>query len=300
MGFQFLPAALEIHRQNRLITVLNVPLPEPVHTWASFTVYFAVGSFTNPIFMILRIASFMSLVVLIASCDFGRRQQELLSHQVDSLTNELALSQQAANTLEEVGTLIDSIDRNRNALRTNMLEGTTYDQYIARMEDINAYIKSSEAKIEALEKSTKSSKSVARSYAATIKKLKAEVSSRNEELASLQAQVDKYRNENENLIHTVALQKAEIEDKLSKLSSSKGEIEGLEKSINELLIQSKLDEAEAYFLRAQAVEMAANRTKFAWRKRKETRQEALELYKLAKFYGKEEAQPRIEELEAKI
>ena len=250
--------------------------------------------------MILRIAFFMSLVVLTASCDFGGKQRELLSRQVDSLTNELTLSQRAASTLEEVGSLMDSIDYNRNALRANMLEGTTYDQYVARMHNINEHIKNTERKISELEKSSKSSKSVARSYASTIKKLKEEVNSKNEELALLQSQVDKYRNENENLVHTVELQKAEIEDKLSKLSVSQEEIANLEKSIDELLVQTKLDEAEAYFLRAQAVEMAADRTKFAPRKRKETRQEALELYRLAAFYGKEEAQTKIEELKEKI
>lgn len=250
--------------------------------------------------MILRIVLLMSVVGILSSCDFGRRQQEVLRMQVDSLKNELLTTQYVASTLEEVGSLMDSIDYNRNALRTNMLEGTTFDQYVSRMRDINDYIKSTELKISELEKSTKSSKSATRSYASTIKKLKEEVSLRNEDLAVLQSQVDNYRHENENLVHTLDLQKAEIEEKLSQLSLTQEEVANLGKSISDLLSQSKIDEAEAYYLRAQAVETTAMRTKFAPRKRRETRQEALELYKLAAFYGKSEAESKIAELQEKI
>ena len=63
---------------------------------------------------------------------------------------------------------------------------------------------------------------------------------------------------------------------------------------------SKVNEADAYFKQAQAVEETAKRTKFAPRKKKRTRQEALELYKMALFLGKEEAQPRIAALEKKL
>jgi hypothetical protein len=48
------------------------------------------------------------------------------------------------------------------------------------------------------------------------------------------------------------------------------------------------------------VEEAANRTKLAPRKKKETLKEAIELYKKALSLGKQEAQARIAELEKKI
>jgi len=250
--------------------------------------------------MILRIVALMSIGGFLKGCDLGFNKQAALQKEVDSLKTELLVNQEVANTLEEVGILLDSIDQNRNLLRTDMLEGTSYDQYLARMHDLNQYVKDTEAKIKSLETSAKSSRSANRNYASSIKKLKAELETRNTELAALQEQVTRYRNENENLIQTVALQKAEIEDKIMKLDSSGNEIITLEKQINEMLTQSKIDQGEAYFLRAQAVETAAERTKFAPRKKKETRAEALELYKLAASYGKEEAQIKITELESKI
>ncbi len=249
--------------------------------------------------MILRITFFLSTVVLLAGCDVGSKQATM-QKELDSLKLELLTNQQVANTLEEVGVLMDSIDVNRNLLRTTMLEGTSYDQYLLRMRNLNEYVKNTEDKIKALEASAKSSRSASRNYASTIKKLKAELESRNSELAVLQDQVSRYRNENDNLIKTVELQTAELAEKITMLDSSGTQIITLEKQVSDMISQSKIDQGEEYYLRAQAVESAADRTKFAPRKRKETREEALELYRLAVFYGKTEAQSKIEELESKI
>ncbi|MFZ1806531.1 MAG: hypothetical protein WAU36_04890 [Cyclobacteriaceae bacterium] len=242
----------------------------------------------------------LSMAGILGACDFNPREKEKLRSELDSLKIELSNNQEMASTLEQVGVLMDSIDVSRNVLRTSMLEGTSYDEYAQRMEELSGHVKRTQAKIDELENSVKSSKSAANSYASALKKLKAELKSTNEEMAALQTQVDRYRNENENLVHTVDLQKAELADKLQQLSSSQDEITNLELNINQMLEQSKIDEAEAYFLRAETMEMVANRTHFAPRKKKETRKEALELYRLASFYGKEEAKSKIEELEEKI
>ena len=102
-------------------------------------------------------------------------EKEKLKSQVDSLKAELQTSQQFATTLQEVGTLMDSIDANRQLLRVNMVEGTTYADYTSRMKDINNYVKDTQNKIESLEKSLKKSKGNANAYAGTIKKLKADL-----------------------------------------------------------------------------------------------------------------------------
>jgi len=65
------------------------------------------------------------------------------------------------------------------------------------------------------------------------------------------------------------------------------------------MVQYKVDGAEAYFVHVQTVEEAARRTKFASRKKKRTQKETLELYKMALFLGKEDAQPKIAALEKK-
>lgn len=251
--------------------------------------------------MIKRIVWMMSLVgtvVLLMSC--GREERERLEARVDSLQSELLVSRDAVQALQEVGTLIDSIDASRKILRTTMVEGTAYDDYVERMEDINKYVRVTERKLESLEKSLRSYKSTSSAYASTIKKLKLDLDKAGKEMIALQEMVTRYQQDNQNLVQTVSLKDAEIEDKINQVRIKEGELATLERRVDELLIQSRTDEADAYFNRAQVVEELAARTRFAPRKKKETRQEALELYRMALFLGKNEAQPRIAELERKL
>ncbi len=228
------------------------------------------------------------------------REAEKLKSEVDSLKAELQTSQQFATTLQEVSVLMDSIDANRQLLRVNMVEGTTYDNYTARMKDINNYVKSTQSKIEDLEGTLKKSKGNNRALTATIKKLKADLEAKNVEIGKLQELVATMGNENRNLITTVGLQEAELNDKEEQIIGKQQELALIEAKIQELMISSKVSEADSYFARAQAVEEAANRTKLAPKKKKETLREAVELYKKALSLGKQEAQPKITELEKKI
>lgn len=238
-----------------------------------------------------------SLGAIMMSC--GGNSEKLQS-QLDSLKSELQTSQQFATTLQEVGVLMDSIDANRQLLRVNMVEGTTYDDYKSRMKDINNYVKDTQNKISDLEKTLKKSKSNNNVLSSTIKKLKADLEARNKEIAALNEQVDQLKNENQNLITTVGLQEAELTDKEAQIAAKQQELALIEARIQEMMVQSKMSEADSYFARGQAVEEAANRTKLAPRKKKDTYKEAIELYKKALSLGKEEAQAKITALEKKI
>lgn len=248
--------------------------------------------------MIRKLVFVLPVAVLMAGCD--TKEKDMLKSQVDSLKVELETSQRMAQTLTEVGTLMDSIDASRQLLRVNMVEGTTYDDYKARMKDINNYVKESQSKIDALEKNLATSQSKNSGNAKLLKKLKADLEAKTNEIAALQEQVEKYRSENQNLITTVSMQEAELLDKQTQIESKTQELALIEARVQELMIQSKMSEADAYYARAQAVEEAANRTKLAPRKKKETLKEAVELYKKALSMGKNEAQARITELEKKL
>lgn len=248
--------------------------------------------------MLKRFFFILSMAGILAGCD--QREKVRLTAQVDSLRNELVTSQEAAQTLQEVGTLLDSVDASRQLLRTNMVEGTSYDEYISRMHDINDYVKETQRKILELEKSTRSSKSTASSYASTIKKLKKDLEKTSKEMVALQELVNNYRNQNDNLSQTVGLRDAEIAEKTELIRVKEQELTTIENQVKDLMVRTKVNEADAYFKHAQAVEETAKRTKFAPRKKKRTQQEALELYKMALFLGKEEAQPKIAALEKKL
>ncbi len=242
------------------------------------------------------------LVTFVATFIFGcsTKEKAQLQSRVDSLTVELETSQRMAETLQDVGTLMDSIDANRQLLRVNMVEGTTYDNYTSRMKDLNNYVRETEEKIADLEKQLKKSKRSANAFGASIKKLKAELVGKSEEIMQLQEKVEAQRNENQNLSQTIKLQGDELSDKEAQIRQKEEELAHIEARIQELLINSKVSEADAYYARAQAVEETANRTMLAPKKKKASYQEAIELYKKALSLGKKEAQAKISALEKKI
>ena len=240
------------------------------------------------------------LMVGVIFMNCGGAEKDRLQLAVDSLTQKLADSEQVAATMQEVGVLMDSIDANRQLLRVNMIEGTPYSDYTTRMKDINDYVKESQKKIEDLEKALKKSRGASNSYSNTIKKLKADLELRNSEILELQAQVDKYRNENQNLIQTITLQEAELSDKQNEILMKEQELALIEARIQEIMIQSKMSEGDAYYARGEAIEEAANRTRLAPKKKKETYQEAMEMFKKSLSLGVAKAQAKIDELEKKI
>ncbi len=112
--------------------------------------------------------------------------------------------------------------------------------------------------------------------------------------------MEELKNENQNLITTVGLQEAELSDKEGQIAAKQQELALIEARIQELMVSSKMSEADAYFERGKAVEEAAKRTKLAPRKKKDTYKEALELYKKSVSLGKAEAQAKVDELEKKL
>ncbi len=230
----------------------------------------------------------------------GGAENTKLQSQVDSLKFELQTTQELAQTLTDVGVLMDSIDASRQLLRVNMVEGTTYDDYSSRMKDINNYVKDTQSKIEDLEKALKKSKGSSNAFSAAIKKLKADLEERSKEITNLQGQVEQLSNENRNLITTTELQEAELSDKEAQIEAKGQELALIEARVQEIMIQSKMSEADSYYARGEAVEEAANRTKLAPKKKKETLKEALELYKKAQSLGNANAQAKIVLLEKRV
>jgi chromosome segregation ATPase len=236
-----------------------------------------------------------AVAFILVNC--GKEEKTKLQSQVDSLRSELETSQQLAKTLGEVGVLMDSIDANRQVLRMNMMEGTTFDNYTNRMEDLNKYVKDTEKKISDLEKELKKSKANTNYFSVVVKNLKAEIEKKNQEISILQDMVAKYQNENENLVKVNEMQEAEIVDQESQLAAKQQELALIEARIQELMIQSKVSEAEQFYARGVAVEEAANKIKLAPRKKKDTLKEALEYYKKSLSLGHQPAKAKIDNLE---
>ncbi len=226
------------------------------------------------------------------SCDSQERTR--LQLKTDSLTYALEESKKAETALNEVGILLDSIDISRHALQANVIEGITYADYISRLEAINTHIKTTQAKLTAMEANAKSSR---RSSAATIKRLKADLEARSNELLELQLNIVALREQNK-VLSARLIQKDSIVSSRDELIRMKAaDVASLEELVQDINEQNRIKVGNLYYAQAAALEEAAKRTKFAPRKKKDTKREALELYRLAYSLGNEAALERISVLE---
>jgi len=232
---------------------------------------------------------------LLSGCD--SKEKARLQSKVDSLSVELHDSRKVEQAMNDVGVLIDSIDASSNILRTKVVEGTSYADYISRLKDINNHIKETQSKLDAVQGSLKKAN---RNSIATIKRLKADLELRSQEIVALQMDVVKLREENAGLNRHVTQRDSLISSKDEIIKVKESDVASLEGLVTDINAQNKTKVANLYFQQAQALETAANRTKFAPKKKKETRKEALELYKLSLSMGNQEAQARIEALEKEL
>ncbi len=240
-----------------------------------------------------------AIILIFGGCTSKENLSQLQAEN-DSLRNELITSRRMLLTLGEVGSLIDSIDENRNALRVNIVEGTPYYSYTARLQEINNYVKRTKQKINDLEKSFRDSNNESEAYQMMIAALKDELSISVDEIRAMETRVNTVLKENKNLNQTVKLQQVSLEDFQFQLDAKYEEVKLFELHIQELTNKLQITEANAYFAQAQAIELAAKRTKLAPNKKRQTYQQALELYKKALAAGNPEAKNKIIALEKRI
>lgn len=234
------------------------------------------------------------IALLFSSCE--NKEKIRLQSQVDSLRTELQVSQQTNKELEEVGVLIDSIDASRQLLRADVVEGTSYKDYKNRLVSINNHIKETQSKIAELEKTVKKNNA----SLSTIKRLRADLEARTAQITALTEEIEKMRGENASLTRNLTNRDSLITVNSETIKMREQDVANLETKVEETTNSARTTQADLYFAQAQALETAADRTKFAPRKKKETQREALELYKLSLSLGKQEAQQKIEELEKEV
>ena len=235
------------------------------------------------------------VLVLLGSC--GIKELETENAELKTKISDLEKGNLA---LYEIGVLLDSIDATRNNLYVDLEEGTTYEEYVKRVEGLSDYVKTAEQRIMELQDDVSKMTKSNRYFEATIKRMQAELDKKNDQIKVLLQEVDEYKIESASLVKLVEMQETELEDKDLEILRKTEELELIEARIEELMIQAQMSEADSYYARAEAIEEAANRTKLAPRKKKETYLEALELYQKALDAGKTEAQEKIDLLKEKV
>lgn len=237
----------------------------------------------------------LALSFMLFGCDNKEKAQ--LERRVDSLNNALVQSKKTEAELNDIGVVLDTIDVNRHMLRARVTEGISYGDYISRLKEINGHIKSLQEKITTLETNQKKSNGVS---SATIRRLKNDIELKSREIIALQLDVANLREQNKELIATNYRKDSVISAKDEVIKLRNTYAASLEDQMVDLSNRNQQKVASLYYAQAEALETAANRTKFAARKKKETRREALELYKLSYQLGYVEAQTKIAVLEKKL
>jgi chromosome segregation ATPase len=242
-----------------------------------------------------RIILGVMITALFFSCNV--KENEELRSKVEALEVELKVTKQAADQLQEVSVMLDSIESNRIILNSGLVEGTNYSDYSTRLRNLNTYIKNTQSKLTELEATLKKSKSSVASYAALTRKLKAELEASTQRIAALTEEVESMRASNNLLTESVKQKEALLDEKNEMIKLREESIASLEVKVKDITSTATLTQADLLFAQGQAMELAAARTKLAPRKKKETQREALELYKRSFSLGKQEAQERINALE---
>src|SRR5688572_3087121 len=147
--------------------------------------------------------SLLVLAIVIAGCN--SKELARLQLENDSLRSELASRHTVLASLKDVTVLLDSIDANRNSLRSNLSEGTSYEEFTTRLKDINEFVKMSEEKTSMTQRALKNSEHEASAYLMLVDALKSEVQIRVGERVKLNEEVDKYQTENEGLLQEIKL-----------------------------------------------------------------------------------------------
>jgi chromosome segregation ATPase len=238
-------------------------------------------------------------VVLFYGCGM-KKDNERLTLENQELQTELTRAQMAVTTLEEVGVLMDSIDNARDALKLDLEAGTNYEGYLTRMKDLNDYVVNTEAKISQMEQELSKSSSQNQTYVKTIQRLKGELAAKATEITEMQASIEKYKQENTDLLNIVDIKESEITDLEGDITAKKEELSILEARIQEMMKKAQISEADSYFALGEATEEAANRTKLAPKKKKETLATASEYYKKSLALGRTDAQVKIDAIEKKL
>jgi len=237
----------------------------------------------------------ISVAAALFSCD--KKEKAQLQIKIDSLSVALNESRKTEAAMNEVGVMLDSIDASRHLLHTKIVEGIAYADYVNRLKSINTQIKESRVKLASLERNLASSKSASLS---TVRRLKSDLDLKSKEIVALQLDVVDLREKNNNLVNTVSQKDSVVSSKDEVIKLKNANVASLQDQAQEANEKNRIKVAGLYFAEAQALETAANRTHFAPRKKKETRREALELYKLSFSLGNVDAEAKIQELEKKL
>lgn len=238
----------------------------------------------------MRTLTFVFALLLLSTCT--NKEAETLRSENDSLKAELQVNAEVMSTLQEVGDMIDSIDKTRKSIKLEMVEGISEEDYTARLQSIHDHVKQSEEKIKVLEGNLKKLKTNESFYMDMIASLKDELELRLQEIYSLEKV-------NKELEAKVKVQESDLHESFIELERKEQELAQQELEVEQLVNKLKLSESQTLYAKGLAMEESANRIKLAPNKKKATLREAVGYYRKAAELGNTDAMSRLKALQGK-
>ena len=146
----------------------------------------------------------------------------------------------------------------------------------------------------------KESRSAQNAYSQTIKTLKADLEQRKAEITTLEAQLKTEKDNNQKLMVLNNMQKETISNQDAEIAAKALELEMLNQQIADLRASFKISEADAFYTQGEAYALAAQRTKLAPSKKKNSYQLALTAYQKAYDLGRQDAKVKIDAIKTKL
>lgn len=214
---------------------------------------------------------------------------------------ELEASRRDIETLVEIGLWLDSIDRNRYDVLVDWREnGTPFDKYKYRLRAIKNYVEETEMRIQELNERIREVGTSSPEGDKMIAWLRERIMQRSIEIKQLKLRLYKYTRENQALYQQVSQQDLQFDQDESQLVEQQKALENLSRRVDAARESYLSLRASSAYSEAEALEEVANRTRFSGIKKRESLEQALNLYRLSLQYGNEQARLKILQLEKKL
>jgi hypothetical protein len=231
-------------------------------------------------------------VILLSACS-GKKLDRLTAEN-DSLRLELKKAQTTIRNFNAISASLDSMEGLRKVIQNQSKDQPAHTAMASRIHAINKHVIETDQKVNSLDHRLKSAQHENSAYVMMVDALKNELQIRVDEVTILEGNITDVEQMNED----VKWEKEQaVSELLNEVNAKKLALTGLEDRLHKLEITFRNTEAEAIYARALAVEESARKTRFAPGKKRESLNEALELYKKAKSLGKIEAESNIRALE---
>ena len=203
----------------------------------------------------------LTSILLLAAC--GKELKEENERLKKALLVAEADSESLAASLEEVNSLLDSVELTQQAINIDLETGLTYTDYASRIKAINKYIQESDDRLTAVENKLSDVKSKNRVYLGIIKKLRKDLVDKTGFIKKLEEQVSNYKQENETLIKTVDLQEGKIADQAAAIEQKRRELKALDDTLKTMRQNLVDTQADFYYKQGLAAEALAEKIRLA-------------------------------------